>query len=128
MQLSDVINNATDQDKGAVLDLVTPWDGQPTGMKLTIVGPDSATARRADIAFADELAELADADGRVSAENRAKARLNALARRVLAWEVSEDGKPIPFNTTALLTLLRVQWVQEQVDAFAGDRRNWKPVA
>ena len=44
MQMSDVLNNATDQDRGADLDLITPWDGKPTGMVLTIVGPDSATA------------------------------------------------------------------------------------
>lgn len=128
MQLNDVLNNARDQERGVDLDLVAPWDGKPTGMVLTIVGPDSETARKADLAFADELADLADAEGRVSAENRAKARLNALARRVIRWDVKEDGKPIPLSTKALLTLLGVGWVRDQVDTFAGDRRKFRPEA
>lgn len=126
MQLSDILNNATDQDKGRELDLVDPFTGEPTGIKFWIVGPDSDTARRATLALSDELVELADDDGRVSAENREKARINALAKHVLRWDVNEDGKPVPYNTKNLLTLLRVNWVQEQVDGFAGNRRNFAP--
>src|SRR5690606_38037830 len=91
MQMSDVLNNATDQDKGRLLELVDPFEGKPTGLKFWIVGPDSDTARRAQITLADELADMADADGRVTAEQREKARLNCLARHVQRWEVEEDG-------------------------------------
>lgn len=127
MQLDEVFGNVADQDKGRMLDLADPFTGAATGLKLWIVGPDSDTARRARIALADELAELADADGIVSAENREKARLNSLAKHVLRWDVQEEaGRPVVFNTVNLLKLLRVQWVQLQVDAFAGDRRNFGP--
>lgn len=126
MQLNDVLNNAIDQDKGRVLDLADPFSGELTGMKLWIVGPDSDTARRAALALSDELVALADDDGRVSAEHREKARINALAKHVLRWDVTEDGKAVPFNTKNILTLLRVNWVQAQVDGFAGDRRNFSP--
>lgn len=128
MNYSDVIDNARDQERGADLNLIAPWDGTPTGMVFTIVGPDSETARKADIAFADELAEMADHDGRVSAENRAQARLNALARRVIRWQIEEAGQPVPLTTKAVLTLLAVGWVRDQVDAFAGDHRNFRPRA
>lgn len=126
MQLSDVLHTATDQDKGREIELVDPFEGKPTGLKFWIVGPDSDTARRAQIALADELAEMADERGMVTAEQREKARLNCLARLVQRWDVKEDDKPVPFSTKAVLTLLRVQWVQEQIDAFAADRRNFKP--
>lgn len=126
MQLSDVLNNAMDQDKGRELELADPFTGEPTGIKFTIVGPDSDTAHRAQIALADELSEAADVDGRVSGEARERARLNCLARHVIRWDVTEDGKPVPFTTTNLLTLLRVSWVQQQVDSFAADRRNFAP--
>ncbi len=126
MQLSDVLNNATDQDKGADLELIAPWDGKPTGMVLTIVEPDSDTARRADIALVDELAEMADAEGRVTGERRAKARLNALARRVIRWDVEDEDRPVPFETRNVLRLLSIGRVREQVDAFAGDHRNFGP--
>lgn len=126
MQLNDVLNNATDQDKGRMLELADPFTGKPTGIKLWIVGPDSDTARRAQIALADELAEMADHEGRVSAEHREKARLNCLARLVQRWEIEEEGKPVPFSTANVLRLLRVRWVQEQVDSFAADRHNFRP--
>lgn len=128
MQMSDALNNAVDQDKGRDLELLAPWDGLKTGMVLTIVGPDSDTARRADLAFADELAERADpATGMVDAENRAKAKINALAKRVLRWNVEDEGKPVPFDHAAVVKLLSVGWIRDQVDAFAGSHANFKPV-
>jgi len=126
--LNDITNNLADQDKGREFELADPFSGELTGIKLHIVGPDSETARRADLAFADELADMANEDGRVNAEQRRKARMNALARRVIRWEAEEDSKSVPFNTKNLLTLLAVPWVDEQVDAFAGDRRNFAPEA
>ena len=128
MQLSDVLNNATDQDRGADLELVAPWDGSKTGMVLTIVGPDSDTARRADLAMMDALSDMADDKGMVTAELRQKAGIDALAKRVIRWQVEEDGKPVPLTHKAVVTLLGVSWVRAQVDAFAGDHRNFGPVA
>lgn len=121
MTLEEIIANVADQDKGREFELADPVAGTPTGIRLWIVGPDSETAHRARLSLADELAEMADAEGKVTAEQREKARLNCLARHVLRWEIVEDGQPVPFNTKNLLRLLRVQWTQEQVDAFAADR-------
>ena len=121
MTLDDILANAADQDKGAWFDLADPVTGRPTGIRLCVAGPDSETAHRARLALSDELAEMADAEGRVSAEQREKARLNCLARHVLRWEITEDGQPVPFNTKNVLRLLKVTWCQEQVDAFAADR-------
>lgn len=128
MQLSDVLNNATDQDRGADLELIAPWDGGKTGMVLTIVGPDSDTARRADLAMMDALSDMSDDRGIVTAEQRQKAGIDALAKRVIRWQVEEDGKPVPLTHKAVVTLLGVSWVRAQVDAFAGDHRNFGPVA
>ena len=128
MQLDEIFTNVADQDRGREFELFDPVTGAPTGIKLWIVGPDSDTANRARISLYEELADRADADGRVSAANREKARLNSLARHVLRWDAMEDGEPVPFNTAALLRLLRVQWVQEQVDAFASDRAAHRGVA
>lgn len=128
MQLEDILNNVADQDRGKEFELADPITGQPTGIKLRIVGPDSETAHRARLALSDELAAMADAEGRVTAEQREKARLNCLARHVLQWEIVEDGEPVPFSTANLLRLLRVHWVQEQVDAFAADREAHRSAA
>lgn len=128
MQLSDVLNNAVDQDRGADLELIAPWDSSRTGMVLTIAGPDGDTSRRADLAMMDQLADMADDRGMVSAENRRKSSIDALARRVLRWKVEEDGKPVAFEHKAVVALLGIQWVRAQVDAFAGDHRNFGPVS
>lgn len=121
MTLEDILNNVRDQDRGKEFELVDPVEGKPTGIKLWIVGPDSETAHRARLALADELADMADENGRVTAEQREKARLNCLARHVQRWEIEEDGKPVPFSHAAVLRLLKAHWVQQQVDAFAVDR-------
>ena len=121
MQLDDILANVADQDRGKEFDLLDPVDGKPTGITLKIVGPDSEIQHRARIALADELAEMADVNGIVSAENREKARLNCLARCVVAWDIKEDGKDVPFTHKNLLRVLKVLWVQQQVDAFASDR-------
>ncbi|MEF2071909.1 hypothetical protein [Consotaella aegiceratis] len=121
MTLDDILANVADQDRGREFELADPVTGAPTGIKLWVVGPDSDTANRARVALYDELAELSDSDGKVSAESREKARLNCLARHVLRWEIEENGEPVPFNQRNLMRLLRVPWCQAQVDAFASER-------
>lgn len=122
MDLSDALGNVADQDKGRWLDVVDPWGGNPVGIRFLVAGPDSEVQRRAKIAMMDELADAAGADGTVSFESRETARINSLARCVLGWEITEDGRPVPFSHKAIVRVLRsVLWVQEQVDAFAGNR-------
>lgn len=122
MQLNDILANAEDQDRGQWFDLADPVTGKPTGIRFLVAGPDSATQARARVKLVDELAELADPDGRISAEARDKVRLNNLARCVLGWEIHEDGQPVPFNHANVLRVLKAAaWVQAQVDSFAADR-------
>ncbi|HEV7284878.1 MAG TPA: hypothetical protein VGN75_08470 [Kaistia sp.] len=129
MDLSDILGNIADQDRGKELELAHPVTGKPTGIKFRVAGPDSDVHRRARLALGDELAEMAGPDGRVTAEHREKAGINMLARCVLGWEIQEDGKPVPFSHKACVRVLSAgQWIRGQVDAFAGDRRNFAPEA
>lgn len=122
MQLDDILAWSQDQDRGRELELADPVTGKPTGMKLRIAGPDSATQNRARLALADAMAEQADEHGRVSAAVRERLRIESLAACVLGWEILEEDKPVPFNQANVIRLLRAAtWVQAQVDAFAGDR-------
>jgi hypothetical protein len=124
--IDDIFANVADQDRGRALELIDPFTGDPVGIRLTVAGPDSNVARRARLHFADELAEMADASGRVSAEHRVAARLISLASLVLTWDAQVEGKPVPFSTAAIRKLLGVAWVEAQVDGFAGDRRHFAP--
>lgn len=122
MQLNDILSNAEDQDRGRWFDLRDPVTGEATGIRLRIAGPDSATQARSRLRMADDLAEAANDEGRISAEAREKCRLAALARCVLGWEIEEDGQPVPFTHANVIRLLRAaSWVHHQIDAFAGDR-------
>ena len=122
MQLNDILADAQDQDRGRDFDLLDPVTGKVLGIKLRIAGPDSATQGRARLQMVDDLAEMADSNGRVSAADREKARLNTLARCVLGWDVKEDGQPVPFSQANVLRFLKAAlWVQQQVDGFASDR-------
>lgn len=123
MDLSEIISNAEDQDRGRELEIADPVTGQPVGIKFRLAGPDSATQHRAQLKLFDELAEMAGPDGRVNAENREKARISCLARCVLGWDISEDGQPIPCtHANVVRVLLASRWLQAQVDSFAADRR------
>lgn len=126
--LDDILANVADQDRGRECELIDPVTGEPTGIKLWVVGPDSQTAHNARIAMTDELMEMTRSDGTVSGEDRERARLNSLARLVTKWEVLENGKPVPFSHKHVVRLLAVSWVEAQIDAFASNRAHFREVA
>ncbi|WP_234908715.1 hypothetical protein [Rhizobium rhizogenes] len=127
--LDDVLSNVADQDRGRELTIIDPWTGAQTGIRFRVAGPDSEVQHRARLQMMDELAEAARPDGTVSAEAREATRLACLARCVLLMEIEEDGKPVPVSHKNIIRVLRAgTWIQAQVDAFAGDRRNFTPEA
>jgi hypothetical protein len=127
MTLEEIQANVIDQDRGRKLEIHDPFEGKPTGMVLWIAGPDSATQRRARIEMMDELTERAEPDGTVKAEHREAARINCLAKCVVRWEVQHEGTDLTFSHRNVVRVLRAaDWLQAQVDSFAGDRRNFAP--
>lgn len=124
MQLDDVFATVEDCDRGAELELLHPVSFVPTGLKLTLAGPDSRVQRSAKLTMLDKIGELAMADGRVSAEQREAESIAMLARCVLRWDISQDGQPLPLTHENAVRLLSVSWVREQTDAFAGIRSNF----
>lgn len=127
MTLDEILSNVADQDRGRELIVLDPWTGEPAGIRFRLVGPDSNVQRRARIEMMDELAEAARPDGTVTAEAREAARLACLAKCVVVMEIEEGGKPVPTSHAHILRVLQAgAWVQEQVDAFAGNRANFAP--
>ena len=49
-----------------------------------------------------------------------------LAALVKDWDIMEAGQRVSLDTKHVLRLLKARWVEEQVDAFAADRRNFRP--
>jgi hypothetical protein len=126
MTLDEIHSNLADQDRGRWLEVVDPWEGKPTGLRLLVAGPDSQVQHKARIAMMDELSDAADGEGKVTFEHREKSRLNCLARCVINWDVASDfGLNAKFGHAAVVKLLQVAWVQQQADAFAGDRVHFR---
>ncbi|MGR3494077.1 hypothetical protein [Citreimonas sp.] len=122
MQLDDIRAFSADQERGHWFDLADPVTGKPTGIRVKLAGPDSVTQNKARLQLADDLSAVADAEGRVTAEQREAARIDSLARCILDWEIREDGNPVPFTHANAVRLLKAAaWVQAQIDAFASDR-------
>ncbi|MDP9571464.1 UNVERIFIED_ORG: hypothetical protein J2W66_001949 [Agrobacterium larrymoorei] len=126
MTHDDLIANLADQERGRWMEVIEPWDGKPVGLRLLVAGPDSDTQRKARVEMADKLAEAADADGKVSFETREKMRLYCLARCVLGWELAASfGLDAQFGQAGVIKLLRFAWLEQQLDAFAGDRSKFR---
>lgn len=122
MQLNEIRSLSADQERGAWFDLADPVTGELTGIRLKIAGPDSETQNKARLRLADDLADMLDSEGRIDADAKERARIDCLARCVLAWEIEEDDQPVPFTHGNVVRLLKAgHWVQVQVDAFASDR-------
>jgi hypothetical protein len=129
MTFDDLNANLVDQDRGRWLDVVDPWEGNPIGLRLLIAGPDSDTQRKARLEMMDKLADAADAEGKISAETREKLRINCLARCVLNWDVAASfGLSAAFGHAAVVKVLQLAWLQQQADAFAGDRSRFRSEA
>lgn len=129
MTHEDLIANLADQERGRWLEIVDPWEGKPVGLRLLVAGPDSDTQRKARVEMMDKLSEISDNEGKVSFEAREKLRVFCLARCVLNWDVAADfGLAAQFGQTAIIKVLQTLWLQQQVDAFAGDRSNFRSEA
>ncbi|CEG09474.1 hypothetical protein BN961_02900 [Afipia felis] len=117
--LAHVDNLVAEQDRGADLAIVHPVTGDKLDVVLTIAGPDSATARRARLQFSDELVAFRH---HPPAEEMERIEVERLARLVIAWKATRDGKPVEFNFTNVVRLLNsARFVREQVEAFSQKR-------
>ncbi len=104
------------QDRGAPLTLLHPVTGEAMDIVLTIVGPDSDTARRARLQMQDELYAF---KGRPPADEYDRMDIGRLARLVVSWSAKRDGVEVPFTFTNVVKLIRDNsHIREQVEKFS----------
>lgn len=108
------------QDRGAELTIVHPVTGEKMpDIVLTVAGPDSKIARRARLQHSDELMAFRH---RPPAEELERMEVEQLARLVIGWKCTRDGKPVDFNFTNVVRLLNsARFIREQVEAFSQKR-------
>ncbi len=108
------------QDCGAELTIVHPVTAEPMkDIVFIVAGPDSDVQRRARLKLQDELLTYR---GAPSAEDQLRMTIEQLARCVVSWRVTSDGKELPFTHTNVVRLLtKFVFIREQVEAFAQSR-------
>jgi len=120
MDLAHIDDLVEHQDRGADLTVVHPITGERMpDIVLTVAGPDSDTARRARIKFSDELMAFRN---RPPADELERMEVERLARLVVGWKVTRDGKPVEFSFTNVVRLLTsAQFIREQTESFSQNR-------
>ena len=122
MDLNEIVKSTSAQDAGSEFELLDPVRGEPTGIKLTVAGPDSEIQRKARFEMEKEIGRQSSRRGGLTPEVREQIMDEFFASVVLGWNAKENGKPVPFSKEAFLRLLKAgTWVRGQVDIFAGDR-------
>jgi hypothetical protein len=111
--LNDIVAH---QDRGADLTIKHPVTGEATDVVLTIVGPDSETARRARLHYEDELFAFR---GRPPASEVERMYLDKLARLVVRGNLGDGVAFTHSNVVRFLT--EHNYAREQVDAFSQSR-------
>jgi hypothetical protein len=122
MDLSELSKLASDQDAGHWWDLLHPTNGDPVGIRVKLVGPDSDKARKARFRMEREFTKLQNRKNGGTPEGREELMISFLFELVLEWEVKEAGQVLPLTRENFTRLLKAgTWVRSQIDAFAGDR-------
>lgn len=122
MELSDLSRLADEQDAGHSFELRDPVHGEPTGIRLTIAGPDSKIAKKARAAMEQAIAKANRRGGEIPPQERARIVDDFLFAVTISWDVKEKGKPVAFARETFQRLVDAGvWVRGQIDLFAGDR-------
>lgn len=112
------------QEKGIAIPILTPT-GEPTGIVITVAGPDSDRQRKAVQKQVDERLRRRSNKPMTAAE-MSESAVRMLASSVVGWNNVQIGEDtIPFSVDAAVSLFqRFPWIREQVDAVAGDRASF----
>ncbi|HEV7417295.1 MAG TPA: hypothetical protein VGN98_14160 [Tianweitania sediminis] len=121
MDLAELSARATKQEAGHEFELVDPVRGGPTGLKVTLAGPDSAIRKKADQVLADK----ANIGGKLGSSAYA-AREHAVAdfffTICLSWNFKEAGEDLPLTRENFRRILQLgTWIRAQLEIFSNDR-------
>lgn len=112
------------QETGTEVPITHPGTGEPLGIKMVVVGPDSKRQKAATSAIIAERAELRIR--KISAARLEEEANRIAAASIIAWSgVVENGKEIEYSPSVALGLLvRYPFIREQISSYAGDRANF----
>lgn len=119
----------------AWLDIMDPrpdHEGEKTGIRIKLAAPDSPAYRDLESAIIDrglaKAAKRRNGAAPITSVSLEKEKIEFLVGITIDWEgVVFDGQEMPFtpeNAKILYSEPRLRFLNNQVDAFASDRRNF----
>lgn len=109
------------------MDVIHPKTGEPTGARILILSPDSEEYRKLMLKRQNEQLAFTRRHGnKVSAEQLHANGLSLLVSATLDWEgIVRNGEPVPCTPENVKDAYSAwPWLEEQVNEFLGDRRNF----
>lgn len=126
------LDTAKGAEQGYELTLSHPKTGEPTPMKITVLGADSDAYREKLRDFQRRRADRMNKGRRLSVtpEEIEAETLEMLVAVTTGWSgFTLDGAPLPFSGDNARTVYRrFSWIREQVDQAVGDRANFLPTS
>ena len=112
------------QESGTEVPITHPASGEPLGIIMHVVGPDSKRQKAMTSAIIGERADLRLR--KISAARLEDESIRVAATSIVGWSgVTENGKEIEYSPSAALGLLtRYPFIREQISSYAGDRANF----
>lgn len=128
----DDFDISAQSEEGVVVNLVHPKTGKETNEWIKILGADSKRFREAQATFnQDRLSFLRGETKKKSSvkdqlEFETSAERKLVASLVTDWSLTgKDGKKVPCTQENVIQFFeKAPQIQEQVDKFSGDRRNF----
>lgn len=128
-ELSD-LDTARGAEQGYELTLSHPKTGEPTPMKITVLGADSDAYREKVREFQRRRADRMNKNRRLSVtpDEIEAETLEMLVAVTTGWSgFTLDGAALPFSGDNVRAIYRrFSWIREQVDQTVGDRANFLP--
>jgi hypothetical protein len=122
--LNDLSGLSDAQEAGIDVSITHPKTGEPLGIVIKVVGPDSKKQAKARTAVLNDRVEKKIR--KITADRLTEEATSMVANSVLSWTgVEIDGAVVPFTVeNAVMVFTRWPFIREQVQSVSDDRANF----
>jgi hypothetical protein len=122
--LNDLSGLSDAQEAGIDVSITHPKTGEPLGIVIKVVGPDSKKQAKARTAVLNDRVEKKIR--KITADRLTEEATSMVANSVLSWTgVEIDGAAVPFSVeNAVMVFTRWPFIREQVQSVSDDRANF----
>jgi hypothetical protein len=122
--LNDLSGLSAAQEAGIDVSITHPKTGEPLGIVIKVVGPDSKKQAKARTAVLNDRVEKKIR--KITADRLTEEATNMVANSILSWSgVEIDGAAVQFSVeNAVMVFTRWPFIREQVQSVSDDRANF----